>query len=58
MAELTGKDIFNYGVKKVRDELDRLVESDKRIALPHDKSAEKLGVALIDIAQKIKELTQ
>lgn len=55
MAELTGKDIFDYGVKQVTTAMSDLEEY---LAMIHssDEEIEVAGVALLSLAHKIKEL--
>ena len=55
MAELTGKDIFDYGVKQVTTAMDELKEY---MAMIHanDEEVEVAGIALLGLAHKIKEL--
>ena len=55
MAELTGKDIFYYGVKQITIAMNDLEEY---VAMIHanDEEVEVAGIALLGLAHKIKEL--
>lgn len=63
MAELTGKDIFDYGVKKLKSEIDDKVEAmaQKDIAgnkfySDNNERFAEIGVVLIKMAQELRRL--
>lgn len=63
MAELTSKDIFDYGVKKLKSEIDDKVEAmaQKDIAgnnfySDNNERFSEIGVVLIKMAQELRRL--